>query len=200
SAGVFGPPISGDIKIGSDFGKRTPVNTGNGTGSTYHKGVDIKAAAGTPLYAVAAGRVIIAGSSKTAGNWVRIEHSFSGTNKKVYTEYMHMNTIAVKNGQMVQKGQQIGTAGNTGRSKFAHLHYGVRFGGVAVDPLGAAAKPVLINDTQSNNAHVSRGNNYLGGPYCFKSGISSPRLEPYKNNESKLKADFPGCTGWCKSY
>jgi murein DD-endopeptidase MepM/ murein hydrolase activator NlpD len=168
--------------------------------TTYHKGVDITAKAGTPLYAVAAGRVVKAGPSKTAGNWVKIEHSFSGTNKKVYTEYMHMSRIDVKYGQMVQKGHPIGLSGNTGRSGSAHLHYGVRFGGVAVDPLGAAAKPVLINPTESNNAHVSRGYNYVGGPYCFKSTLSrySERLWPYKNNESKLKADFPGCTGWCK--
>ena len=57
----------------------------------------------------------------------------SASSKKVVTVYMHMDRIDVKAGQKVSKGQQIGTAGNTGNSGGAHLHYAIRFDGVNVD-------------------------------------------------------------------
>ena len=201
SPGMFGPPVGGAVKVSSDFGERRPPKTqGNKQGSRYHKGVDIKALTGTSLYAAADGRVVEARYSSSYGNVVKIEHNFSESAKKAMTVYAHMNTLDVKKGDVVKKGQKIGTAGNTGNSGAAHLHYELRFDGVHVDPLGATVKPVMSNNRAAGNAHVTRGKNYLGGSYCFKRGISSTRLAPYVGNDSGLRENFPDCTGWCTSY
>lgn len=195
----LGPPVRGAIKVGSDFGERRPPSTkGGNKGSRYHRGVDIKATTGTPLYAAADGNVNQAYFSKTGGNTVVIAHPFSGTDKVVETVYMHMDRIDVKAGQKVSKGQQIGTAGNTGNSGGAHLHYAVRFDGVNVDPLGSRIKPVI--DKGQQIAASTKGTNYLGEAYCIKPGISSTRLRPYQGNDAALRQNFPQCTGWCKNY
>ena len=98
----------------------------------------------------------------------------------------------------MQKGQKLGAAGNTGNSGGAHLHYSVRFDGVNVDPLGSKIKPVI--DTQAALAGSTSGTNYLGAPYCIKSGISSTRLRSLQGNDAALRENFPQCTGWCKPY
>lgn len=195
----LGPPVRGAVKVGSDFGERRPPSTkGGNKGSRYHRGVDIKATTGTPLYAAADGNVNQAYFSKTGGNTVVIAHPFSGSDKVVETVYMHMDRIDVKAGQKVSKGQQIGTAGNTGNSGGAHLHYAVRFDGVNVDPLGSRIKPVI--DKGQQIAASTKGTNYLGESYCIKPGISSTRLRPYQGNDAALRQNFPQCTGWCKNY
>lgn len=201
SGGQFflGPPVGGDVKVGSDFGERRPPSTKGGkSGSRYHRGVDIKATTGTPLYAAADGKVIKAGWGGGGGNTVIVEHSFANSSKKVQTVYMHMSKIDVKVGDSVTKGQKVGAAGNTGNSGGAHLHYAVRFDGVNVDPLGAKIKPVI--DKQAELAASTRGTNYLGAPYCIKPGISSTRLRSLQGNNAALRENFPQCTGWCKNY
>ncbi|MBQ2017783.1 MAG: M23 family metallopeptidase [Alphaproteobacteria bacterium] len=195
----LGAPVRGGIKVGSDFGERRPPSTkGGNKGSRYHRGVDIKASTGTPLYSAADGKVLQAYFSKSGGNTVIIEHPFSGSDKAVQTVYMHMDTMDVKAGQTVSRGQKIGTAGNTGNSGGAHLHYAVRFDGVNVDPLGSRIKPVI--DKEQQIASSTKGTNYLGEPYCIKQWISSTRLAPYQGNDEALQQNFPQCTGWCKNY
>lgn len=189
----FGPPVSGNVMLTSDFGERRPPKTSNGSGSRYHRGLDIRASANTPLYAAADGKVVRSGWSGGYGNVIEIEHPLG--DKKVKTVYAHMNRRDVKVGDGVRQGQLIGLAGNTGNSGGAHLHYEVRFNNVRVDPLGAYIKPVL--DKNVDIASSTRGTNYLGAEYCFKPGISSVRLRPLANDTAALKEKFPGCTGWC---
>ena len=194
----FRPPVGGSVKVGSDFGERRPPSSSNGTGSKYHRGVDIKASIGTPLYAAADGVVIEAGKNGGYGNVVKIQHSFSSSDKVAVTVYAHLSQIDVKKGQRVVQGQQIGKAGNTGNSGGAHLHYELRFNNVKVDPLGAYVAPILNSDTAI--AASTRGTNYLGAEYCFKTGISSTRLQPFVEDNQGLQQKFPGCIGWCSSY
>ena len=194
----FRPPVANDVKIGSDFGERRQPKTSNGKGSKYHRGIDVKATTGTPLYAAADGVVVEAGKSAGYGNVVKIQHSFSGTDKKAMTVYAHLSKINVKKGQLVSQGQLIGAAGNTGNSGGAHLHYELRFNDIKVDPLGAYVAPIV--DSDATAAASTRGTNYIGADYCFKSGISSKRLQPYVGNNQALQEKFPGCTGWCASY
>ena len=94
-----------------------------------HKGNDYAAPAGTPTYAAAAGTVVIAGWSNSAGNWVVINHG-----NGLVTKYMHHSAICVAAGQKVAKGQQIGYVGSTGYSSGAHLHFQVELNGTAVNP------------------------------------------------------------------
>lgn len=130
------PPSSGNVVSGS--GQFTNPCPGAYISSTFgyrdfdgafHKGLDLAAAVGTPTYAAAAGTVVIAGWSDSAGNWVVINHG-----NGLLTKYMHHSALAVSAGQYVQKGQQIGYVGNTGNSFGAHLHFQVELNNVAVNP------------------------------------------------------------------
>lgn len=102
-----------------------------GIGDTRpHQGHDFAAPAGTPIYAAAAGRVLIAGYSYSAGYWVVIDHGGG-----LVTKYMHMyQEPAVSAGERVAKGQYIGGVGTTGQSTGNHLHFQVEEYGVPVNP------------------------------------------------------------------
>lgn len=117
-----------------DLGQSPTNGFGGGRG---HKGQDMFASCGTPLVAVAAGRVLFAGSQSAAGNYV-VTRQPDG---KSYV-YMHMRDSAlVKTGQRVRTGQRIGYVGETGRATGCHLHFelwtapGWSRGGHAIDPL-----------------------------------------------------------------
>lgn len=122
-SGYFTHPCPGMSYQSSYFGEVRSFDP------TPHKGNDYAAAEGTPTYAAAAGTVIIAGWSNSAGNWVVISHG-----NGLVSKYMHHSSITVSAGQYVQKGQQIGYVGSTGYSTGAHLHFQVELNGVAVSP------------------------------------------------------------------
>ena len=135
---VVTPPSSGNVSSGSGY--FTHPCPGMTYQSSYfgeirefeiggHKGNDYAAPVGTPTYAAAAGRVIIAGYSSSAGNWVVIDHG-----NGLVTKYMHHSSICVSAGQYVERGQQIGAVGSTGQSTGPHLHFQVEKNGVAVSP------------------------------------------------------------------
>jgi LysM repeat protein len=110
----------------SSYFKR-PVNGGvRSQGVHGHNGIDIAAAGGTPILAAAGGTVIISkgsGWNGGYGNYIVIKHP-NGTQ----TLYGHMSTTLVSAGAQVNKGQQIGKMGSTGRSTGNHLHFEVRGG------------------------------------------------------------------------
>lgn len=98
--------------------------------NSFHKGVDFgTSGAAVPTYAAAAGRVLIAGWSNSAGNWVVISHG-----NGLVTKYMHHSSLSVSAGQTVSRGQQLGLTGNTGNSAGVHLHFQVEVNGQAVNP------------------------------------------------------------------
>lgn len=121
--GYFTHPCPGYSYQSSYFGEIREFEVGG------HKGHDYAAAEGTPTYAAAAGTVIIANYSSSAGNWVVIDHGNGLT-----TKYMHHSALCVTAGQYVEKGQQIGYVGSTGQSTGPHLHFQVEENGVAVNP------------------------------------------------------------------
>tara|TARA_R110001632_G_scaffold3751_1_gene16492 strand:+ start:2169 stop:3137 length:969 start_codon:yes stop_codon:yes gene_type:complete len=96
----------------------------------FHKGMDFKAATGTPIYASGNGRVFLAQRSATFGKVVYIDHGFG-----YRTIYAHMSKIATRKGRKVKRGDIIGYVGNTGRSVGSHLHYEVRKNGRALNPI-----------------------------------------------------------------
>ena len=124
--GYFTHPCPGMSYQSSYFGE-----VRQGIGDTKpHKGHDYAASSGTPIYAAAAGTVIIAGWSDSAGYWVVISHG-----NGLVTKYMHMyQSPLVSSGQKVVKGQHIGGVGTTGQSTGNHLHFQVEVDGVAVNP------------------------------------------------------------------
>lgn len=110
----------------SGFGRRgAPVKGA----STNHKGVDLAAPLGTPIYATADGSVSRAGWATGYGKVVYIEHG-----NGIQTRYAHMSGIAATEGTTVRKGDVIGYVGSTGRSSGNHLHYEVRIDGIAQNP------------------------------------------------------------------
>lgn len=121
--GYFTHPCPGMSYQSSYFGEIRPYEVGG------HKGHDYAAAVGTPTYAAAAGTVVIAGFSYSAGNWVVINHG-----NGLVTKYMHHSALAVRAGQYVEKGQQIGYVGSTGQSTGPHLHFQVELNNVPVNP------------------------------------------------------------------
>ena len=85
-------------------------------GQGGHRGTDICAPAGTPIYACAGGTVVEAGWHYSWGNYVRIDHG------GYYTLYAHCSQLTVSAGQSVAQGQLIGLVGNTGYSSGNHCH------------------------------------------------------------------------------
>ncbi|GGM12110.1 M23 family metallopeptidase [Promicromonospora citrea] len=126
--------------VGTKASGYGPRNTGIAGASTYHLGQDIAASCGTPVFAAAAGRVVISGATGWGtGNTIRVEHG-SGLD----STYGHLltGTNLVRVGDVVRAGQQIASMGGdsridpagAGTSSGCHLHYEVRMNGQAVDP------------------------------------------------------------------
>ena len=123
----FANPVKAAFRFTSKFGPRRDPKTG---GRRMHKGVDFAAPNGTPLYATADGVVTHAGWSSGYGRLVKIQHEFG-----IETRYAHMSKLRAKVGQRVSRGDRIGDMGASGRVTGVHLHYEVRVGGNAVNPM-----------------------------------------------------------------
>jgi len=95
-----------------------------------HKGVDIAAPIGEPIYAALAGKVVFSGVQRGYGNVIIIEH-----NNKIMTVYAHNETNLVRIDDKVKKGQPIATVGKTGITTGPHLHFEYRKNGKAKNPL-----------------------------------------------------------------
>ena len=93
-----------------------------------HNGIDIAARSGTPVVAAAKGTVISSERETTLGNIVRIDHG-----NGIHTWYAHLSARLVNRGDVVERGDQIGKVGTTGRSTGPHLHYEVHINGKPVN-------------------------------------------------------------------
>lgn len=111
----------------SGFGLRRHPILG---GLRSHAGLDLAAPTGTPVVATSSGVVSADGWYGGYGLLVAVDHGGG-----VQTRYGHMSRLAVVAGQRVRKGEVIGYVGSTGRSTGPHLHYEMRIGGQAVNPL-----------------------------------------------------------------
>ncbi|HEV8217455.1 MAG TPA: M23 family metallopeptidase [Gemmatimonadaceae bacterium] len=101
----------------------------NGRVSSSHLGIDYRGATGEPIYAANRGVVALVDSFFLAGNVVYIDHGDG-----IVTGYFHMSLPKVAVGDTVQRGQEIGLVGATGRVTAAHLHWSARFGALTIDP------------------------------------------------------------------
>jgi len=122
---AFAVPVKG-AKDGRNFGHRRVFN---GQPRAPHSGADLRATTGTPIYAANRGRVVLAKDLFFSGNAVYIDHG-----QGIFTTYLHLSKIDVAVGDMVERGQQLGLAGATGRVTGPHLHWGVRLLDARVDP------------------------------------------------------------------
>jgi len=122
----FAKPVPGCLT--SRFGVRR-LRNGKPTGD-YHGGVDLRARAGQPIRATAAGTVRIARQFVLRGGTVGIDHGQGLTSM-----YLHMSRVEATEGAQVQPGDVIGYAGSTGRSTAPHLHWAIYVNGIPVLPL-----------------------------------------------------------------
>jgi murein DD-endopeptidase MepM/ murein hydrolase activator NlpD len=137
--GAFDPPVQGPV-IG-EFGLKrvrtahyAAADVKNGVTAKeidagFHKGIDLRAAKGTPILASSSGVVLMAATLKAHGRTVLLNHG-----QGVMTIYLHMNSIAVTPGQKVVKSQMLGRVGSSGLSTAPHVHWGLYVHAVAVDP------------------------------------------------------------------
>jgi murein DD-endopeptidase MepM/ murein hydrolase activator NlpD len=113
-------------RLSSNFGLRRVLN---GQERAPHAGLDVAVPTGTPVRAAAAGRVINTGGYFYAGNTVFVDHG-----QGFITIYLHLSRIDVKEGDVVERGANLGAVGATGLVTGPHLHWGVLLNGVYVDP------------------------------------------------------------------
>lgn len=120
-------PVTASVRQTSGFGMRRHPLTGR---NKMHSGLDWAGARGTAILAAADGIVKTAERQRGYGNIVVIQHEFG-----LETYYAHLNSIDVREGQRVSRGQKIGGMGTTGASTGVHLHYEVRVNGQPVNPI-----------------------------------------------------------------
>ncbi|MCP5038959.1 MAG: peptidoglycan DD-metalloendopeptidase family protein [Rhodobacteraceae bacterium] len=117
----FGNPVRAAYRFTSGYGMRW---------GRLHKGADFAAPVGTPIYATADGVVTRAAWTSGYGRMITIQHEFG-----IETRYAHLSAFKVQKGQRVSRGERIGDMGNSGNSTGSHLHYEIRVGGKATNPM-----------------------------------------------------------------
>lgn len=118
------------VQVTSRFGRR---------GQDVHEGIDFRAGVGTPVVAVDSGRVLYADSRIGGyGRMVVLRHE-SG----LATVYAHNSRLFVRKGQWVRRGQTLALSGQSGRSTGPHVHFEVRDGALALDPLAVLPAPTV---------------------------------------------------------
>lgn len=125
-AQAFAWPVQG--RISGRFGNARVYNGQPGAG---HSGMDIAVPTGTPVKAPAAGVITFAAPDLyLTGGTILLDHGFG-----VSSNFLHLSRIDVKVGERVQQGQVIGAVGATGRATGPHLHWGMNWFDVRIDPL-----------------------------------------------------------------
>jgi hypothetical protein len=123
--GPFVRPVAGS-EAATGFGARRIIN---GQPRAPHSGADYAASRGTPAVAANTGRVALVGDFFFPGRLVVLDHGLG-----IYTLYFHLDTVAVSEGDLVDRGEIVGTVGATGRATGPHLHFGALVGGARIDP------------------------------------------------------------------
>ncbi|MGC4122772.1 MAG: M23 family metallopeptidase [Myxococcales bacterium] len=120
-------PVARSLKVGSKFGMRMdPISKA----SSFHNGVDIGMAEGTPIGSAGRGVIKRSGEDGMNGRFLVVDHG-----RGITTSYCHNSELLASRGSKVDRLATIAHSGNTGRSTGPHLHYVVAIEGVAVDPL-----------------------------------------------------------------
>ncbi len=122
--GAFAAPA--DTPQTSPFGTR---RTYNGKTRSIHQGLDFRAAIGTPIAATQAGKVLIARDMYYEGGFVVLDHG-----EGLFSLYMHLSKFEVKEGDTVEQRQPIALSGGSGRVTGPHLHFGVQWQGLYMEP------------------------------------------------------------------
>lgn len=120
------PTTNTERWLSSRFGRRRDPIHGR---VRHHDGIDVSTRYGSPVIATARGTVSFAGRDRYFGNLVKIDHDFG-----VETWYAHMSKLLVKVGDEVERGDQVGNVGSTGRATGTHIHYEIQVNGKPINP------------------------------------------------------------------
>lgn len=120
-------PVQGTLTSGYGY-RDNPVNGQE----DFHAGLDIAVAEGTPVHCAQDGQVVQAGFNSIRGNYIIVRHTDG-----LQTLYQHLACGFVRAGEGVTRGQVIASAGSTGMSTGAHLHFELIYNGVRYDPSAA---------------------------------------------------------------
>ncbi len=129
----FGAPLD-ILTVTEEYGSARIIN---GRERSPHSGVDLRGRRGTPIRASNTGVVAMTADHFYSGRSIYIDHGLG-----VYSMYFHCDSVLVEEGDIVERGQKIGTVGSTGRSTGPHLHWGVRIAGTNVDPISLMCLPM----------------------------------------------------------
>lgn len=146
----FAPPLfAGEF----DWPRRAPTSGRygdqrvlNGKVASVHYGLDITGPRGAPVAAANDGQVVVTRDAYLSGNTVIVWHGAG-----LFTAYFHLDRVLVREGQRVKKGETVGELGATGRATGPHLHWGVKVGGLYVDP-----ESILAIDFEHGTAPARR--------------------------------------------
>lgn len=108
------------------FGTRRLLN---GVHVSRHMGWDLDGRIGDPVWATQSGRVVVSARLFHSGGTVILDHG-----QRLFSLYFHLSTLDVRKGDAVQRAQQIGRIGRSGRVTGPHLHFALKLDGVYVDP------------------------------------------------------------------
>jgi murein DD-endopeptidase MepM/ murein hydrolase activator NlpD len=138
SGGAFNAPVSSTRRT-SFFGDRRAYRYIDGSMDiAVHAGIDFGIPRGTPVYACAGGKVVLARPRIVTGNSVVVEH-FPG----LYSLYYHLDSIAVSEGAVIEGGELLGESGSTGLATGPHLHWEIRAAGENADPDSFMSRSIL---------------------------------------------------------
>jgi murein DD-endopeptidase MepM/ murein hydrolase activator NlpD len=126
--GLFDNPLGDDHRTTAPFGQRRSY--GGGPVTSYHSGHDYGADKGEPVLAPITGTVVLAEPLQVRGKVVVLDHGLG-----VFTGFWHLSQIDVEEGQVVGRGEQVGSVGNTGLSTGPHLHWEMRVHNLPVNPI-----------------------------------------------------------------
>jgi murein DD-endopeptidase MepM/ murein hydrolase activator NlpD len=138
-----------ETRVTSSFGSGRVFN---GRVSSSHLGIDFRGKTGEPIFAANRGVVALVAEFFLAGNVVYIDHGDG-----VVTGYFHMSQPEVVVGDTVERGQEIGQVGSTGRVTGPHLHWSARFGSLTIDPgnLFGLKAPFVVPDSTAPRRSVA---------------------------------------------
>ncbi len=122
----------------------------NGNPRRPHYGVDIAASTGTPVYAPASGKITLAQHMVLSGNTLMIDHGYG-----LRSTFMHLSNMTVKPGTFVHQGQKVGEVGATGRATGPHLHWGMSWFNVRLDPATFVTEAPLQKGMKITPAHTA---------------------------------------------
>jgi len=154
----------------------------------FHRGDDIRAQSGTPVFSAGDGVVVFAGRQGGYGNVIYVDHGGG-----VVTRYGHLRRIETTRDRVIAAGQRIGQVGSTGRATGPHLHFEVRLDGRAVDPSTAMTVAELERE-QPGAGQVAA---YALSPELqenYESALDPPR----ESKKAKRKDSRPDRTGRVK--